>query len=165
MNPFRRDPFWARDGLTFACTRCGHCCRRPGYVQVTESEGEAIAQALHGPTARAADLSPRVWSSAGDGAWEIEVVEGGAGCPLLRPDGTCSVEAVKPAQCATYPFWPEVVRNERTWRAEGRECEGIGQGARFAPEQIRALLAGCGRTSTSDGSAVPAGPDDETRER
>lgn len=48
-----------------------------------------------------------------------------ASCPLLAPDGRCSVEPVKPQQCRSYPFWPEITGSARAWKAESRRCEGI----------------------------------------
>jgi hypothetical protein len=39
------DP-WHTDGLRFACTRCGSCCRGAGTVRISEAETEALARRL-----------------------------------------------------------------------------------------------------------------------
>jgi Fe-S-cluster containining protein len=48
-------------------------------------------------------------------------------CHFLKGDG-CSVHVVKPVQCRTYPFWPELVEDRAAWKAEGTLCPGIGKG-------------------------------------
>lgn len=48
-------------------------------------------------------------------------------CHFLKADG-CSVHAVKPVQCRTYPFWPELVEDRKAWNEEGKRCPGIGKG-------------------------------------
>jgi Fe-S-cluster containining protein len=50
-------------------------------------------------------------------------------CVFLDVEGRCRVYAVRPAQCSTYPFWPEVLVTAKAWRREARRCEGIGRGA------------------------------------
>ena len=43
---------WYRDGLSFTCTRCGHCCTgAPGYVWVGDDEIAELA-ALRGMTVK-----------------------------------------------------------------------------------------------------------------
>jgi Fe-S-cluster containining protein len=48
-------------------------------------------------------------------------------CHFLQ-EGGCSVHEVKPVQCRTYPFWPELVENRKAWKEEGARCPGIGKG-------------------------------------
>ncbi len=56
-------------------------------------------------------------------------VESGA-CEWLDrlPGGTtaCRVNAAKPDQCASYPFWPRVVASPEAWEDEKTRCKGIG---------------------------------------
>lgn len=70
--------------------------------------------------------------------WWLDV--GGAPCPMLRDD-RCTIHEVKPRQCATYPFWPEIVESARSWQNEQRSCPGIGRGEPWPPEKVRAFLA------------------------
>ena len=72
-----------------------------------------------------------------DDRLEIEVPgPAGAACYFLDERGRCRVHAVKPAQCRSYPFWPEILSSAVTWRAEAAACEGIGQGDEWGPEAI-----------------------------
>ncbi len=48
-------------------------------------------------------------------------------CHFLMADG-CSVHPVKPVQCRTYPFWPELVEDRAAWQAEAKRCPGINKG-------------------------------------
>ncbi len=52
-------------------------------------------------------------------------------CHFLQ-DGGCRVHAVKPLQCRTFPFWPELIqgapRPGEAWREAAKYCPGIGKG-------------------------------------
>ena len=50
-----------------------------------------------------------------------------AQCEFLA-EGGCSIHAVKPTQCRTFPFWPELVETRRAWHETGAWCPGIGKG-------------------------------------
>jgi Fe-S-cluster containining protein len=45
-------------------------------------------------------------------------------CVFLGEGRRCRIYAVRPAQCRTYPFWPEL-ETRQAWRDEARRCEGI----------------------------------------
>jgi Fe-S-cluster containining protein len=57
-------------------------------------------------------------------------------CEFLARDTSgktrCSIYAVRPAQCRTWPFWKSNLASERAWRATGRVCPGIDQGQHYA---------------------------------
>ena len=63
---------------------------------------------------------------------------GGKGCPLLTTDGRCSVHERKPKQCSTWPFWPELLQDEKEWEDAKRVCIGIDieDGELYTEEQI-----------------------------
>ena len=136
---------WTRGGgLHFTCTRCGLCCRGPGEVWFTQEEKAAALAAIAG-TPLAEAVKER-WRPAG--ADEVLDVKAGEACPLLGPDG-CSIQAVKPAQCRTYPFWPELLHSREDWESEKGRCEGIDRGPNhYAYADIFELLAG--RTDTRE---------------
>jgi uncharacterized protein len=48
-------------------------------------------------------------------------------CPFLQPDG-CSVHAIKPMQCSSFPFWPELLNSARERREAKKYCPGLGRG-------------------------------------
>lgn len=114
--------WYQRRALYFRCTKCGDCCRRPGWVFLKPVEAERIAVKLLGDDGKASQLVGELWEEKGD-EFIIEVT-GNRGCPLLGPDG-CRVHDVKPDQCRTYPFWPELLESEKAWDAERKYCEGI----------------------------------------
>ena len=133
--------------LTFECTKCGDCCKRPGYVYLYASEAERIAKRILGDDATAASLIGELWVEEIDGSFRLDVPENEA-CPLLGPTG-CVVHDIKPMQCATYPFWGELLARESSWEVERQACEGIGKGRTYSVEEIEDLLSECGRTSES----------------
>ena len=51
----------------------------------------------------------------------------------------CSLYDARPAQCRTWPFWPENLLNEETWKRVKREtpCPGMNKGPLVPIEDIR----------------------------
>ena len=44
---------------------------------------------------------------------------------FLGDDNLCTVHSVRPLQCSTYPYWPELI-DPLAWEMEAlRTCEGI----------------------------------------
>lgn len=125
--------------LRFECTRCGRCCvGSPGeHVFLSLEEGEALRVHLGldhqdfetGYLAGLDDDGDLVLNNRPDGA-----------CIFLDEHGQCGVYAVRPLQCRSYPFWPEILRSRRRWEAERRRCEGIDRGAEVPLAQIQAAL-------------------------
>lgn len=135
--------FEVRGGVRFRCTGCNLCCKQPGYVHLHAHEAERIAQRVAGGPAYMLDF--QLWVPQPDGSRQIDVPEGGA-CPLLGEEG-CTVHDIKPAQCATYPFWPEVMESPASWHREGVYCEGIDpEGDLYEAPRILELLAERART-------------------
>lgn len=135
-----RAPWYAATGgVHFRCTQCGKCCARPGYIEVLPEEADALADRYR-KGASPQDLEGELWLWDPESvAWTITVPEGGH-CPFLV-DGLCSVHDVKPLQCRTYPFWPEIVGRAKTWKEEARYCEGISDdGDLYTPSRIAQLL-------------------------
>jgi Fe-S-cluster containining protein len=65
----------------------------------------------------------------------------GPDCPFL--DGSrCSVYGARPAQCETFPFWPENLKTKKRWNELASFCPGIGRGDFVPVETIRAQLRG-----------------------
>lgn len=67
----------------------------------------------------------------------------GERCIFLDSNGHCRVYAVRPLQCRTYPFWPELAGNARAWNNEARRCEGINQGREVPVASIRRSVNAC----------------------
>lgn len=107
--------------VQFRCTQCGECCRKPGVVEMTHEDIQAIARHL--------ELTASEFLTQYDLQWQPQYerfeLPGPTGCPLHGVDGRCTVDSVKPMQCRTYPFWPENLASQRSWQEAARDCEGI----------------------------------------
>jgi Fe-S-cluster containining protein len=66
--------------------------------------------------------------------------QGDGRCVFLDARGECGIYPVRPVQCRTYPFWPEIVSRQRDWRRESRRCEGINRGGEVPVTRIKELL-------------------------
>jgi hypothetical protein len=132
------DP-WYRDGLRFACTRCGACCTgAPGYVWVDADEIARIAAHR--------DESPEQFSGrfvrrVGNRYSLVE--RPGGDCIFWSREAGCTVYDARPAQCRTWPFWPENIADAESWGRTARACPGSGSegGRLFTVEEIRATAA------------------------
>lgn len=126
---------WYREGLRFACTRCGGCCRGAGTVRVGDAEIEALARRL--------DLAPDEFRAA-----YTRKIRGGEvslrerrnrDCIFHDRDRGCSVYEDRPRQCRTWPFWSAVVHSAERWQEEARSCPGMDQGPLHDAAEIDAL--------------------------
>jgi len=109
--------------MRFACQPgCTRCCNTRGFVYITENDLLRIAKHL-GLAAKAFE--------------ERYVIRYRRILRLRKPRRSqchfltemgCSVHAVKPVQCRTYPFWPELVEDQSAWINEAAHCPGIHKG-------------------------------------
>ena len=127
--------------LRFSCTRCGHCCATAGeyYVYLSEAESERIRACLQ---LSRSWFRRRYLQRLEEG--DLVLASGSdERCIFLDTAGQCRVYAVRPVQCRTYPFWPELVGRATAWNREARRCEGINQGRVVARSTIRRSLQEC----------------------
>lgn len=125
---------WYSGGLKFECTQCGHCCTgAPGYVWITIPELYRIAEML--------GLDDREFSRK-----YVRKVNGKLSL-IEKPNGECvfydkgcTIYPVRPAQCRTFPFWPEIVERPSTWEKAAQECPGMNHGPDHTEEEILAKL-------------------------
>jgi Fe-S-cluster containining protein len=130
--------YYQHRALRFACTGCGRCCTGPGsnyVVEVTRAEQRRIQQhlGLSWPWFRR-----RYVFRYDDETESLKMPKGR--CVFLDDANRCRIYPVRPLQCRTYPFWPELVRNGYAWRLERRRCEGIGRGAVIPLARIEQTL-------------------------
>ena len=136
---------WYRDGLQFECTLCGNCCTGPeGVVWFTAEEGRAIARRMGIAEADFyRDFARRV-----DNRWSLRerVTDAGHDCIFLDRTSVpgkavCGVYEDRPAQCRTWPFWPENLGSHRAWEATKRRvpCPGMGAGRLYSVAEIRVI--------------------------
>ena len=134
-------PLYERQSLCFSCTACGDCCSTGNdyYVYLTGREADRIRRHLKLSAGwfrrrylERLDNGELVAASAADGR-----------CVFLDSSKQCKVYPVRPLQCRTYPFWPELAGNAKAWQAEARRCEGINCGAAVPVERIRRAVNAC----------------------
>jgi Fe-S-cluster containining protein len=88
------------DTRRYVCTRCGNCCRWPGYVRVTAAEVDAIAKFL-GLSTFDFIQQYTMLTRQRDG---LSLIEGeNKACIFLDAEGDCRINPVKPQQCRDFP--------------------------------------------------------------
>ena len=122
--------------MRFECQPgCTACCRRKGFVYLTEEDVARAAQFL--------GLTPAAFEKRyiyrTRNLRRLRMPRTGI-CRFLREDG-CSIHPAKPTQCRIFPFWPELTGSTRKWRATANWCPGIGKGELVQIETARALAA------------------------
>ena len=136
---------WYADGLHFQCTQCGNCCTGPpGTVWFTKEEAGRIAETLGIDTAAFyARYARKV-----DGRWSLTERKTTHGYDCIFLDrasapgkALCSIYQARPAQCRTWPFWPENLRSRSSWETVKRvtPCPGMNTGNLIPVEQIGIL--------------------------
>lgn len=123
---------WYKDGLRFKCTECGKCCTgTSGFVWVSEEEMVAMAATLN----LSLDLFKRKYIRRRENRYALVEKKAGNGdfdCIFLK-DKKCQVYQSRPLQCRTYPWWPENLSKEESWKRTAQECEGINDEAPLIP--------------------------------
>jgi Fe-S-cluster containining protein len=123
--------------LRFECQPgCTACCQKQGFVYLTEDDITRLADYLK---LTQADFEDRFVFRTKN-LRRLRVPRH-AQCGFLMGGG-CSVHAAKPTQCATFPFWPELLDSRKEWHQAGRLCPGIGKGELI---QIESANAAAGR--------------------
>ena len=124
---------WYRDGLRFECTGCGDCCSgEPGYVWVNEAEIQQMADQLRVSVEQFEGQFVRQI-----GRQKSLIEYPGGDCIFLDPDSRrCTVYAVRPIQCRTWPFWTSNLRTRKAWRETCQVCPGSGKGRLYTLEEI-----------------------------
>lgn len=127
---------WYKDGLRFTCTRCGHCCTGdPGYVWVEDGDLAAIAQERGESLEEVKALYTR-WTPRGRTLRE----KSNGDCVFYDREQGCTVYAVRPPQCRTWPFWESTVATPEAWQRTCAVCPGSGQGELISAEEITRRL-------------------------
>ncbi len=116
----------------FECTECGDCCRRPGIV---EFDAEDFKKTLAFLSLTRREFIAKYYCTEESGDLVTLWVEEGRPCEFLV-ENRCSIFEVRPKQCRTYPFW-EALLSEKNWRAEGKDCPGIGDGPEYSKAEIQ----------------------------
>ncbi len=122
--------------MRFACQPgCTNCCTQKGFVYITAADLERIAEFL----GMAAEEFERRYVYRTKNLLRLRVPRESQ-CRFLR-EGGCSIHPVKPTQCRIFPYWPELVEEEKEWRKTARYCPGIGRGNLVQIEAARELAS------------------------
>jgi Fe-S-cluster containining protein len=150
---------WYSGGLNFTCTQCGNCCTGgPGYVWISGREIVRLARHLQLTPAQVVERYCRKvngrfsLNERRNARGEYDCVfmttepvrpapadSSGHDTAVVQTRRSCSIYAVRPLQCRTWPFWTSVVRTPEAWRAAGKTCHGINRGEHFSHERIESL--------------------------
>ncbi|GIM07544.1 hypothetical protein Vretimale_11642 [Volvox reticuliferus] len=108
----------------FMCTMCGKCCTGDGEIWISLEEAARIARHVNMSLQRFLDGHTKQYSKY-KGWRMLKTAEGSSSCIFLGQDNKCSIHAVRPSQCSTYPWWPELTLH-REWEWEKANiCEGF----------------------------------------
>jgi Fe-S-cluster containining protein len=104
-----------------------------GFVYLTMKDRKRMAKGLGIKTSE----FTRRYCAKTDGWFHLKDPE--KDCLFL--DGKrCSVYESRPAQCRTWPFWPENM-NSKTWSKDvSTFCPGVGKGRLYSAQEIEALM-------------------------
>jgi hypothetical protein len=61
-------------------------------------------------------------------------------CPFLESNG-CSVHSIKPLQCSSFPYWPELLANPNERRETAKYCPGMNHGPLVNIDLAREIAA------------------------
>ena len=120
------------EGLRFECQPgCTECCRKQGFVYLTEGDLARAAEFL-GMTPQ--DFERRyVYRTRR--LLRLRTPRDSR-CHFLESGGY-SIHPAKPTQCRAFPFWPELVDSRREWNRAKAYCPGIGKGPLIQIETAR----------------------------
>ena len=126
--------FYLKEPLKFECTACGACCTggNDHYIAVSSNEAELIRQHLG---VSSAWFKRRYIEHLTRDSWSIRLQEGQ--CVFLNNEGYCQIYRLRPTQCKTYPYWPELLQSKQAWLNERKHCEGINQGKEVSVQHIK----------------------------
>ena len=130
-----KKPFWS-GGIRFECQGSGKCCTSRGsfgFVYLSLEDRRRMARHFN---LRTSSFTQKYCEKTG-GLYHLKESKGD--CRFLK--GTsCSVYHARPAQCRTWPFWPENM-NARSWNREVTKfCPGVGKGPVHTEKEIEAHL-------------------------
>lgn len=153
-----QQPWYAEQGLSFTCTQCGNCCTGgPGYVWVSDVELRRLAEHLQMPVrdvieqyCRKIDGRYSFTERLNRGNYDCVFLKeipvdpkaanrSGDDAQVVQTRRICTIYPVRPLQCRTWPFWPEVLSSEESWQRASRRCPGMNAGRRYSLPQIEAI--------------------------
>ena len=150
------NPPWYRNGLRFACTRCGRCCGGgPGTIRVNEEEIATLAETLG-----LSDAAFRKRYTRRLRGGDISLIEkNNHDCIFYDEKLGCTVYAHRPRQCQTWPFWRSLVHSPETWAEGAENCRGLNFGPLYSTEEIAEMILDDGTSASRRRRAATARSD------
>ncbi len=136
---------WYAAGIQFECQGSGQCCvshGEYGFVYVTASDRKRMA-VLRGISTseftRKFCLKDEGLFRLRDGESDDPAAPSAKPCVFLKQK-RCTVYAARPAQCRTWPFWPETMSAKGWAKDVAQFCPGVGKGRVWPKEEIEAIV-------------------------
>lgn len=108
--------------MRFTCQPgCTRCCTQDGWVYLSQDDVPRLAAFL----GISEDELERRHLYSTVNTRRLRRQDGQ--CPFLTAEG-CSVHPAKPTQCRLFPYWPELIDDEKQLRETAEWCPGIGKG-------------------------------------
>eukprot|EP00040_Diaphanoeca_grandis_P016773 m.86951 g.86951 ORF g.86951 m.86951 type:complete len:549 (-) comp26023_c0_seq1:66-1712(-) len=120
----------------FSCIQCGNCCKKPfgRKVVVASAEAKVIADHLDVSVPKFLEkFTTKSTTDTHDTGNYLNWGETDEHCTFLTSQGKCSIHAVRPAQCRSYPFTARSMMSDHDWAAESQRCPGIQHGVAGYP--------------------------------
>lgn len=122
--------------MRFECQKSceGKCCKpawdgKAYFVFLTKADREKLVMFLGQPIryfAIKAEFTSTRFTKETTKQWVLNN-DFNKPCRFLK-NGRCSVYEARPTQCRTFPFWPELMVNLKTYNEVKKDCPGIGKG-------------------------------------
>jgi len=113
---------WYAQGVKFKCTGCGKCCTWKGNVFIDDEDIQKMSSFLH--LTENEFTKKYVRFDKDERKFKLDADKNGD-CFFFTKDKKCSIYTVKPKQCSTFPFWPDVLRSKDSWDGYAKFCEGM----------------------------------------
>ncbi len=119
--------------MRFQCQPgCIRCCEQKGFVYLTREDIARIAE--HVGITRAEFKRRYLCGTAPLLRFRKQRHKA---CPFLLTGG-CSIHEIKPLQCSSFPFWPELLAKASERRETAEYCPGMNKGPLVNIELARA---------------------------
>ena len=126
-------------GLSFECQGCSYCCSaEPGYVFLSSQDIDKLSTHLGLTKSKFIETYCR-YVNMGNFKMISLIEKDNYDCIFLSNKG-CMVYESRPCQCATYPFWANIVESQEDWDNEAKSCPGINKGKLFTKKEIQEKL-------------------------
>jgi len=128
--------FAIHSAMRFQCqSGCVRCCEQKGFVYVTREDIARLAEHLG---ISRAEFKRRYLCGTAPLLRFRKVRH--KPCPFLLATG-CSVHLIKPLQCSSFPYWPELLASADERRETAKYCPGMNRGALVNLETAHEIAA------------------------